>query len=168
MKLHVEIKEIVFGNQFLYLIKKDSRNDWQMKGPSSPYLILPLPPSHSLTPLHRINAGPLPLTNIDSTWLSIKCKQMVYLPPQFLVPETASSSLCLPEGGTLALITHDTASGKYSLRPHFLRPQLSLELLTINRQICTITEMAPTRAFCFLLVESGNYVPTTTFTFKTP
>ena len=45
------------------LINKDSRNDWQMKGPSSPYLILPLPPSHSLTPLHRINAGPLPLTN---------------------------------------------------------------------------------------------------------
>ena len=139
------------------LINKDSRNDWQMKGPYFPYLILLLPPSHSLTPLHRINAGPLPLTNIDSTWLSIRCKQMVYLPPQFLVPETASSSLSLPEAGTLALITHLTASGKDSRRPHFLRPHEPLELLTINRQNCTITEMAPTRAFCLLLVKRGYY-----------
>ena len=82
---------------------------------------------------------------------------MVYLPPQFLVPETASSSLSLPEAGTLALITHLTASGKDSRRPHFLRPHEPLELLTINRQNCTITEMAPTRAFCLLLVESAYY-----------
>ena len=80
---------------------------------------------------------------------------MVYLPPQFLVPETASSSLSLPEAGTLALITHLTASGKDSRRPHFLRPHEPLELLTINRQNCTIT-------FSWL---KGA---TTAFTFKTP
>ena len=36
-----------------------------------------------------------------------------------------------------------------------------LELLTINRKCCTITEKAPTRAFSWLKV------PTRAFTFKT-